>query len=78
LVRIARRLDAGSTGRSFSGAHWVCRATDRAPRAQKIRRPSSGGGQSVEIFSFERLLSRTSTLWVKAPCRLQRQVAGSG
>jgi hypothetical protein len=43
LVRIARRLDAGSTGEGFSGAHWVCRA-DFAPRAQKIRRPSSGGG----------------------------------
>jgi hypothetical protein len=43
LVRIARRPDAGSTGKGFSGAHWVCRA-DFAPRAQKIRRPSSGGG----------------------------------
>jgi hypothetical protein len=38
------------------------RIIDHAPRAQKIRRPLSGGGQSVEIFSFGRPLSCTSTL----------------
>ena len=55
-----------------------CRATGYTPGAQKIRRPSSGGGKSRGDFSFERSFSRTSTLWVMAPCHLQRQVAGSG
>ena len=38
------------------------RATDHASRAQKIRRPSSGGGKFRGDFSFRRSLSRTSTL----------------
>ena len=50
LVGIARRLDAGSTGRGFSGAHWVCRVTDCAPRAQKSADPHQAADCSVEIF----------------------------
>jgi hypothetical protein len=38
------------------------RVTVHAPGAQKIRRPSSGGGKFRGDFSFERSLSRTSTL----------------
>jgi hypothetical protein len=45
-----------------SVAHTVNAVIDHAPRAQKIRRPSSGGGKFRGDFSFERLLSRTSTL----------------
>ena len=48
-----------------------------ASGAQKIRRPSSGGGKLRGDFSFGRSLSRTSTLRVKAPYRLQRQAADS-
>jgi hypothetical protein len=33
---------------------------------------------SVEIFAFGRSLFRTSTLWVKTPCRLRWQVVGFG
>jgi hypothetical protein len=51
---------------------------DHAPRAQKIRQPSSGGGQSVEIFCSRNRSLAHRPFWVKAPCRLQRQVAGFG
>ena len=39
-----------------------CLGYEFAPRAQKIRLPSSGGGKFRGDFSFRRSLSRTSTL----------------
>ena len=45
---------------------------------KKIRRPSSGGGKFLEISCSEDHSPAHRPLWVKAPCRLQRQAAGFG
>ena len=62
-----------------SVAHTVNAVFVDAPRAQKIRQPSSGGGMFRGEFSCSADRSpahRPSR--VKAPYRLQRQAAGSG
>ena len=56
-----RRHGIGRVWREFFGCSLGMRARDHAPRAQKIRRPSSGGGKFRGDFSFRRSLSRTST-----------------
>ena len=51
----------GRNSLTLLSAHWVLVCIDGTPRAQKIRRPSSGGGKFRGDFSFGRSLSRTST-----------------
>ena len=60
LLQYEKRRGTGRRSVTFLGAHRV--VSGHTPRAQKIRRPSSGGGKFRGDFSFRRSLSRTSTL----------------
>ena len=58
-----RSMKSGTGWPAFGNTFWVLIGLfEDTPRAQKIRQPSSGGGQFRGEFLFGRSFSRTSTL----------------
>ena len=77
ILKLLQTFAKGSTGRGFSGAHCGYGVWITHQEHKKSADPHQAAEYSVESFVRE-LAPAHRPFRVKAPCRLQRQVAGFG
>jgi hypothetical protein len=76
--RKGSRRVIGRNWRGFFGAHRACGLQFTHQEHKKSADLHQAAESSVEIFRSRDRSPAHRPLWVKAPCRLQRQVAGFG